>query len=136
MGLVEDVIDQRIFTCASDRTLWLYCSFTRASWSLGSSCGFFYEDAHGRKCLFGMRCLGCLGFIRMLNFLNQILENSLNFNQRTLLIFLIEVNDSGFYSSVERHPEEEQIYGTLRAPTKSMRSSAYIPDFMGVDERN
>ncbi|KAG6757759.1 hypothetical protein POTOM_038084 [Populus tomentosa] len=38
--------------------------------------------------------------------------------------------------AVHGHPEKERIYGTLRALTKSKRSSGYRPDFMGLDERN
>ncbi|KAG6764199.1 hypothetical protein POTOM_031658 [Populus tomentosa] len=43
---------------------------------------------------------------------------------------LIEVNDYlvEFYSLDERHPEKEQIYGTLRTLTKLLRSSGYVPE--------
>jgi hypothetical protein len=51
---------------------------------------------------------------------------------------LIEVNDYlvEFYSLDERHPEKEQIYGTLRTLTKLLRSSGYVPGLMELDERN
>ncbi|KAJ6350940.1 hypothetical protein OIU78_006957 [Salix suchowensis] len=51
---------------------------------------------------------------------------------------LIEVNDYlvEFYSLDERHPEKEQIYGTLRTLTKLLRSSGYVPGFTELDERN
>ncbi|KAJ6982173.1 hypothetical protein NC653_025324 [Populus alba x Populus x berolinensis] len=53
-------------------------------WSLGSSCGFHQKEAHRRRFLFGLHCLGRVGFIKILNLLNWLLENSLNLSQRTL----------------------------------------------------